>query len=164
MYSIRINIYKLFIMGYIKMIGVFNETNMTLKEIEDLKYLVKFISKYMNEDGSEFNVIIVDNEKIRKINKEYRNIDKETDVISFALEDDDKCDSMYRVLGDIYISIDKAISQAKEYNHSLKRELSFLTVHGFLHLLGYDHMNKEDEEVMFKLQDEILDIYGVERK
>ena len=68
-----------------------------------------------------------------------------------------------RVLGDIYISIDKAKEQAKEYGHTLKRELCFLTTHGFLHLMGYDHMKKEDEEVMFSLQDEILEKYGVGR-
>ncbi len=67
------------------------------------------------------------------------------------------------MLGDIYISIDKAKSQAEEYGHSLKRELSFLTVHGFLHLLGYDHMEKEDEIKMFSLQNEILKEYGVNR-
>ena len=69
-----------------------------------------------------------------------------------------------RNLGDIYISLDKAKSQAKEYNHSLKRELCFLLTHGFLHLLGYDHMNKDDEEIMFNLQEEILNSYGVRRE
>ena len=68
-----------------------------------------------------------------------------------------------RVLGDIYISIDKARSQALEYGHSLLREICFLGVHGFYHLLGYDHMTKEDEEVMFKKQDEVLDLYEIKR-
>ena len=119
----------------------------------------------MDAGNAMFNVIIVDNNKIHELNKEYRNIDRETDVISFALEDDKTFNLKdIRVLGDIYISIDKARSQAKEYGHSLKRELCFLCVHGFLHLLGYDHMKKEDEEVMFKLQEEILDSYGIKRE
>lgn len=108
------------------------------------------------------SVTFVDNEFIHKLNREYRNVDRATDVISFAFLDgeDDRnltLNSKGPVsLGDIYISIDKAKEQAKEYGHPLRRELSFLFVHGLLHLLGYDHMNKEDEEVMFKLQDEIL--------
>ena len=96
------------------------------------------------------------------MNREYRNVDRPTDVISFAfLDNEENKDEMLKhsgpvCLGDIYISVDKAKEQAEEYGHPLKRELSFLFVHGLLHLLGYDHMNKEDEEVMFKLQDEIL--------
>ena len=108
------------------------------------------------------SVTFVDNEFIHKLNREYRNVDRATDVISFAFLDGEEdrdltLNSKGPVsLGDIYISIDKAKAQAKEYGHPLRRELSFLFVHGLLHLLGYDHMTKEDEEVMFKLQDEIL--------
>lgn len=108
------------------------------------------------------SVTFVDNEFIHKLNREYRKVDRPTDVISFAFLDgeDDRNLILNRKgpvsLGDIYISIDKAKEQAKEYGHPLRRELSFLFVHGLLHLLGYDHMSKEDEEVMFKLQDEIL--------
>lgn len=108
------------------------------------------------------SVTFVDNEFIHKLNREYRNVDRPTDVISFAFLDgeDDRNLTLRKKgpvsLGDIYISIDKAKEQAKEYGHPLRRELSFLFVHGLLHLLGYDHMSKEDEEVMFKLQDEIL--------
>ena len=112
-----------------------------------------------------FNVIIIDNDSIHKINKEYRGIDRPTDVITFALEDDKKIDTPeVRILGDIYISYDKVISQAKEYGHSTKRELCFLGVHGLLHLLGYDHMNKKDEEEMFSLQKELLDSYGIKKE
>lgn len=113
------------------------------------------------------SVSIVDNRYIHKINKKYRQIDRPTDVISFAfLDSDNSYDKLLYspgpvVLGDIYISLDKAKEQAEEYGHSLHRELSFLFVHGLLHLLGYDHMKKEDEEKMFKLQDEILSIKGV---
>ncbi len=111
-----------------------------------------------------FNVIIINNEDIHKLNNEYRNIDKPTDVITFALEDyeDIKLPNI-RVLGDIYISFDKVISQAKEYNHSNIRELCFLTVHGILHLLGHDHMTKEEEKIMFDLQKELLESYGIKR-
>ncbi len=108
------------------------------------------------------SVTFVDNEFIHKLNREYRKVDRPTDVISFAFLDgeDDRNLILSKKgpvsLGDIYISIDKAKEQAKEYGHPLRRELSFLFVHGLLHLLGYDHMTKKDEEVMFKLQDEIL--------
>lgn len=107
------------------------------------------------------SVSLVDNEFIHKMNREYRGIDRPTDVISFAFLDNEDRASLYKgkepvCLGDIYISVDKAREQAKEYGHSIKRELSFLFVHGLLHLLGYDHMNEADEKVMFKLQDEIL--------
>ena len=113
------------------------------------------------------SVSFVDNKYIHKINKKYRQIDRPTDVISFAfLDADGSYDKVLYssgpvVLGDIYISIDKAKEQAEEYKHSLNRELCFLFVHGLLHLLGYDHMKKEDEEVMFKLQDDILSLKGV---
>ena len=113
------------------------------------------------------SVSFVDNKYIHKINKKYRQIDRPTDVISFAfLDTENNYDTILYsqvpvVLGDIYISIDKAKEQASEYGHSLNRELCFLFVHGLLHLLGYDHMEKSDEEVMFKLQDEILSMKGV---
>ena len=113
------------------------------------------------------SVSFVDNRYIHKINKKYRGIDRPTDVISFAfLDSENNYDKILFspgpvVLGDIYISLDKAKEQAEEYGHSLHRELSFLFVHGLLHLLGYDHMNKEDEEKMFKLQEDILSTKGV---
>ena len=108
------------------------------------------------------SVSLVDNAFIHKLNKEYRQVDRPTDVISFAFLDGEKDrDKILHgkqpvSLGDIYISVDKAKEQAASYGHSLERELSFLFVHGLLHLLGYDHMTKEQEEIMFKLQDEIL--------
>ncbi|HOO68526.1 MAG TPA: rRNA maturation RNase YbeY, partial [Bacilli bacterium] len=118
----------------------------------------------MKVNNIEIGIIFVDNKKIKELNKEYRNIDRETDVITFRLEDYEKVSyNNINVLGDIYISLDKAKSQSEEYGHSYLRELSFLVIHGFLHLLGYDHMNKEDEEKMFKLQEEILDGYGIKR-
>ncbi len=146
-----------------KNIEVFNETNEEI-DIEEIKKLTDYLVKYMNVENAQFNVIFINNEKIREINKSYRGIDRETDVISFALEDEKTIRvENERILGDIYISVEKAKMQAEEYGHSFKREICFLTTHGFLHLLGYDHMKKEDEEVMFKLQEEILDSYGITR-
>ena len=144
------------------MIEINNLTNEKLDEIKELGDYTKYLIDYMHIDAS-FSVIIVDNDKIHEINREYRGIDRPTDVISFALEENEEYEVKERLLGDIYISIDKVYEQAKEYNHSVKRELFFLVTHGFLHLLGYDHMNKEDEEKMFSLQEEILDSYGVKR-
>ena len=141
-----------------------NETKEKVEDLPTLKKLIKYAIKYMKLDDVEFGVIFVDNAKIRELNKTYRNIDRETDVITFRLADyeDVKFEGV-TVLGDVYISLDKAKSQSIEYGHSYLRELSFLMIHGFLHLLGYDHMNKEDEEVMFGLQEEILNGYGIKR-
>ena len=141
-----------------------NETKEEVKELKEIKKLVKYAVKYMKLDNIEIGIIFVDNKKIKEINKEYRNIDRETDVITFRLADyEEVIYDKINVLGDIYVSIDKARSQSIEYGHSYLRELSFLIVHGFLHLLGYDHMNIEDEKEMFNLQEAILDGYGIKR-
>lgn len=118
------------------------------------------------EDDIEMSCIIVDDEEIHTINRDYRNIDRSTDVISFALEDNEQfyVEGMPRSLGDIFISYDHAVAQSKEYEHSIFREMCFLFTHGLLHLLGYDHMNEEDEKEMFGLQKEILDKLHIERK
>lgn len=105
------------------------------------------------------SVIFVTTEEIHRINREYRHIDRPTDVISFALHDSEDGYEMMEgeeELGDIFISIEAIQAQAKEYGHSLRREVCFLFTHGLLHLLGYDHMSEEDEKVMFDLQDVIL--------
>ena len=143
-------------------IGIFNETNEKIDE--ELKIVLKVLKtglKMLKIKEVEFNVIIVNDDYIHNLNKSYRGIDRPTDVISFALEDDLTFNPESRVLGDIYISIDKVYEQAKAYNHSNLREICFLAVHGMLHLLGYDHMEKSDEEIMFKLQDDILDKAGI---
>ena len=150
-------------MGDFKMIEVNNLTEEKIEELNELDNYTKFLVDYMNVKDAYFSVIIVNNERIHEINKEYRGIDRPTDVISFALEEGENYEVKERMLGDIYISIDKVYEQAKEYNHSIKRELFFLVTHGFLHLLGYDHMKKEDEEIMFPLQEKILEEYGVRR-
>lgn len=145
-------------------VEIFNETNVDLEELKSLNGLIDYAIKAEQVKNVVFNVIIVDAEKIQELNKMYRGIDRVTDVISFALEDnEDIIYDDFRLLGDIYICIDKIYSQAEEYGHSVLRELSFLTIHGFLHLLGYDHMNEEDEKVMFKRQEEILNGYGINR-
>ena len=109
-------------------------------------------------------LVLTDNKNIHEINKTYRGIDRETDVISFAFMDEGtNPDNGITDLGEIYISLEKAHSQAVEYNHSFKRELCFLLTHGLLHLLGYDHMNKDDEKEMFSLQEEVLSSLGIER-
>lgn len=118
---------------------------------------------------AEVSVTFVNNEEIQEINRDYRNLDKPTDVISFALEEtvDDEVEIVGEdlpvVLGDIIISVERAKEQAADYNHSYERELGFLAVHGFLHLLGYDHMTKEDEKVMFQKQEEILGEFNLGR-
>ena len=135
-----------------------------IKELDEVKKFVNFALDYLKLENVVFNIIIIDNEQIHVINREYRGIDRPTDVISFALEDDDTFIKMdKRILGDIYISIEKARSQASEYGHTLLRELCFLTIHGILHLLGYDHMEKEEEKVMFELQERVLNAYGIIR-
>ncbi|MBS3679547.1 rRNA maturation RNase YbeY [Ornithinibacillus massiliensis] len=118
---------------------------------------------------AEVSVTFVNNKEIQEINRDYRNLDKPTDVISFALEEtaDDEVEIVGEdlpvVLGDIIISVERAKEQAADYKHSYERELGFLAVHGFLHLLGYDHMTKEDEKVMFQKQEEILGEFNLGR-
>ncbi len=149
-------------MNYIE---IFNEYKGNVTDLETFESFINFSALKLGLKNVMFNVIIIDDERIHKINKEYRKIDRPTDVITFALEDDKQIDTPeVRVLGDIYISYDKVISQSKEYGHSKKRELCFLGIHGLLHLLGYDHMNEKDEKVMFGLQKELLEEYGIKKE
>lgn len=144
---------------------IFNQTGEEIAELETVKKVLEYAIKKEKLDKVIFNVIIVDNDYIHQLNKNYRNIDRETDVITFALEDEKEmvAPEGERILGDIYISFDKAKAQALEYGHSLLRELSFLAVHGFYHLLGYDHQTKEEEKVMFQKQEEVLHDCKIER-
>ena len=146
------------------MFEIINDIDRDILELDILGDYVKYVVSKLELEKCEFNIIIVDNDKIHEINREYRGVDRETDVISFALEDnmDIKYDD-FRLLGDIYISIDKCYSQALEYEHSRVREICFLATHGILHLLGYDHMDEEDEKKMFLLQNELLDGYNIKR-
>lgn len=120
----------------------------------------------LEEVEGEVTVTFVDNESIHELNRDYRGIDRPTDVLSFAMNEegeeemeiilDEEMDELPNMLGDIVISIPKAHEQAEEYGHSFEREMGFLVAHGFLHLLGYDHETAEDEKEMFARQDEIL--------
>ncbi|MBO7078915.1 MAG: rRNA maturation RNase YbeY [Bacilli bacterium] len=132
-------------------INLFNNYNDEIKI--DYKEAIKVLEDAFNKKfktKKDVSLILVDLDEIHKINLEYRHIDKPTDVISFEEFEDD-------YLGEIFICVDKVYLQAKEYGHSNEREFAFLLCHGLLHLHGYDHLTKEDEVVMFNLQDEILD-------
>lgn len=144
---------------------IFNETSYNLeKETSKIYELLEFALKREKLENVEFNIIFVDSDTIHEINKNYRNVDRVTDVISFALEDNETITLDHRVLGDIYICVERAEEQAKEYGHSFLRELAFLSIHGLLHLLGYDHMEKEEEIIMFSKQEDILNEFGIRRE
>lgn len=134
---------------------------------QDYDYLYSLLNHTLEHEkvnNAIFSIIFVDDDEIHRLNRDYRQVDRITDVISFAFEDSD--DLVYndiRVLGDIYICIPQMKRQAINYGHSEKRELSFLAVHGLLHLLGYDHITSEDEKVMFGLQELMLDDENIKR-
>ncbi len=149
--------------------------NQSLEPIDEtLENLVKSSCeatlKYEKFDGdAEISVTFTDNSGIRKLNAQFRDIDRETDVLSFPLGENGEYDidpeNGACQLGDIVISVEKAKQQSEEYGHSFKREIAFLTVHSMLHLLGYDHINsKEEEDDMFKRQREVLEEMGVKRE
>ena len=148
-----------------------DETNTVTSDYVDL--LERLLQFAADKEGiskeAEMSVNFVDNKEIQALNRNYRGKDAPTDVISFAMQESVEGEieivgeDMPLALGDIVISVDKAKEQATEYEHSYERELAFLTLHGFLHLLGYDHMNKSDEAKMFKRQEEILGAFGIGR-
>ena len=141
------------------------EDNGLYKDYDYLEEVLEYTLEHEKVNNAIFSVVFVDDEEIHRLNKEYRHVDKGTDVISFAFEDNEKVRyNDIRVLGDIYICIPQMKRQAISYGHSEKRELSFLCVHGLLHLLGYDHMTEEDERKMFKLQKELLEEYGIKKE
>lgn len=151
-------------------ITVTNEQDKIKPDSNLLRKACRTALRYEKFDhDAEIDISVVDNEKIKEINREFREIDRETDVLSFPLGengdyDTDPINGAY-CLGDIVISAEKAVSQALLYGHSLERELAFLTVHSVLHLLGYDHVNnKEEEKIMFKKQEEILEKMGLSVK
>lgn len=146
-------------------VSYINQTQEKIKELSTIKKAIQYALKREQLKNAEFNIIFVDNERIKEINHQYRKKDSVTDVISFAFEDNEEfINEEYRLLGEIYISIDKAREQAVEYGHSELRELAFLAIHGLLHLLGYDHMEKEEEEIMIQKQEEILNEVGIKRQ
>lgn len=135
--------------------GMIDELDFNIKKL--VKKILRKISKKLKIKNKHIvSYIFIDNNEIHRINKEYRNIDRPTDVISFAYIDSDPNRELPLELGDIFVSIDKIKEQAEEYGHSTYRECAFLITHGILHLLGYDHIEEDDELEMFTLQDEIL--------
>lgn len=138
-------------------------------ELDFVRKILEHAAKEESLGDSEVSVTFVTNEMIRDINREYRGKDQPTDVISFAMEELGEGETAIigspepRMLGDIIISLDRTKEQAADYGHSFERELGFLAVHGFLHLLGYDHMTEEDEKKMFSRQEEILVSLGITR-
>jgi probable rRNA maturation factor len=142
---------------------IFNTTDKDV-DIYELDSIIKFACNHLNVENPLLNIIIVDNEKIREINRDYRNKDAVTDVISFAFEEVNDVEyTDIRFLGEIYISYERCVSQAEDFGHSVKREFCYLAVHGLLHLLGYDHMVEEDKKVMRALEEEILSEYDIKR-
>lgn len=152
------------------------EKGVSEKDQKLIRNVLEFAGSYIHlADNTEMSVTLVNNDEIHQINKKYRGVDRATDVISFAIEDDDDDDdfpivmdeelkeSIPENIGDIFVSVDKVAEQADYLGHSFERELGFLCVHGFLHLNGYDHMKKADADVMFPLQKEILNAYGLKR-
>lgn len=156
-------------------IAISDETkHLESKDQTLIRELIFTSAKELGLDSNyELSITLVDNKKIQEINRDYRSIDQVTDVISFAIEDDDEEEfwdffeeedfPIPRLLGDIFISLDRTKEQAKDYGHSFERELGFLVVHGFLHLNGYDHQTEAEEKEMFALQEKILKEHGLER-
>lgn len=143
-----------------------------LVETEDMEQIRKLLLYAAEKEevpaNSEVSLTFVDNKEIQELNRMYRQKDSVTDVISFALEEDEEGieivgEDIPLVLGDIIISVERAKEQAVDYGHSLEREMGFLALHGLLHLLGYDHMEEEEEKEMFSRQKEILNAYGLSR-
>ena len=142
---------------------IFNTTNEKI-DTSELDRVIQFACKHLKINNPLLNIVIVDNEKIREINRDYRNKDAVTDVISFAFEEvNDVAYEDVRFLGEIYISYERCKEQAADFGHSVRREFCYLAVHGLLHLLGYDHMNEEDKKVMRALEEEILNEYDITR-
>lgn len=152
-------------------IDIMDETSsLKEKQIELIEKLVHFIGEQENlAEGAEVSISLVTNDEIQQLNKEYRDKDMPTDVLSFAMEEmgEDEmeifADGMPTMLGDIIISVDKIQEQADDLGHSFDRELGFLVTHGLLHLLGYDHMEAEEEKNMFERQQVLLDTFGLKR-
>lgn len=138
---------------------IFNNNKYNI-DIIKIKKFIRFSLKHLKLKNIVFDIIFIDDLEMKTINKRYRNIDNTTDVISFALEDKkDDIKLNKRLLGDIYISYNKALEQAGENKHTIFNEICFLLIHGILHLLGYNHENINDEKIMFELQEEIINEY-----
>lgn len=151
-----------------------------IEENEEYKELILnvvrecFKTEHLENANMYLNVILTNPENIRKANKEYRNIDKETDVLSFPMFEKDEIEAIIskskeekiqinEVLGDIIVSIPKVKEQAIEYGHSTTRELAYMIVHGFYHVMGYDHMNEEEKQVMREKEENVLNKLHIKR-
>jgi probable rRNA maturation factor len=130
--------------------------NQTIENTTSAEQLITEIFSFVTE-RHEMNIVFLSKEQIQEMNKTYRNIDKVTDVISFPDQEDN-------YIGDIFICLDRAKEQAIDYGHTIEREIGFLAVHGYLHLLGYDHHTEAEEKIMFAKQEEILKKASLERK
>jgi len=132
------------------------EIEVTTKIEELIKKVINETAKLEGIDAKEVSVALVTNEYIKELNAKYRDKDEPTDVLSFPLDEE--------LLGDIIISLERAQKQANEYNHSLNREVGFLTVHGMLHLLGHDHYQEEERKVMRRKEEEVLTKLNLNRE
>ena len=137
-----------------------------VKEDEIREYVQKVLEReYESEAPVYMSLLFTGNDEIQVINREYRDKDQPTDVISFAYHETEDFDiGPYDILGDIVISLERVVEQAKEYNHSEKRELYYVLTHGILHLLGYDHIEEEDKVEMRAKEEEILGAFGYTRE
>lgn len=136
---------------------------------EDLEKLIHMVLSKGAElqkvpEDAEISVLICDSDTIHELNRDYRNVDAPTDVLSFALnEGEDDVPEEEKALGDIVINLDRAVEQAKEFGHSKEREMAYLSVHGFLHILGYDHYDPDEKKAMRKAEEDILGACGLSR-
>lgn len=135
---------------------------------ENVKAAAEMVGKLYGVENGEVSVTLTDNAYIHELNKEYRGIDRPTDVLSFALNESEEPETVdgpdINVLGDLVISVERAREQAADYGHSVRREVAFLTVHGMLHLLGYDHMEEEEREEMEAEQRFVMEKLGIPRE
>lgn len=150
-------------------IDIIDQTNhLTIKQVELMRNVLAFAGEREKiTDNVELSITIVTNKEIKALNAQYRNKNEATDVLSFEMDNrfrevDNQIDIPI-MLGDIIISYDKIKEQSERYNHSFEREIAFLALHGLLHLLGYTHDSKEEEEVMFQKQESILEEFKLER-
>ena len=147
----------------------FLEIDENLEYIQQIEYVLSecFKKEGLDKENLYINVVLTNSETIRQINKEQRNIDKATDVLSFPMFEKEEINNIDNkipeVLGDIVISIEKVEEQAKEYGHSFKRELSYMVVHGFYHILGYDHIEEKDKLQMREKEEDILNVLNITR-
>ena len=159
------------------MIKMYNIEYVDVEENKIYENIIKktvkkcFEVENLMESKLYISITLTTPEKIREINKEYRNIDKATDVLSFPMFEKEEIDSKIKnnnfihedVLGDIVISLEQVEKQAKEYGHSFEREFAYMIVHGFYHLMGYDHIKEEDKKIMRPKEEKVLELLGIKR-